>query len=101
MSSGINISGRQRNLLYEPTLDFLSVADDSYLAAVHGRYEKADWLGRQTCEELTFVLDDLRWGERQLGEGEAQELRLAREDVLGRSAVCECGTIAAMAGSNR
>ena len=68
MSDGITISGRQRNLLYKPTLDSLSVADDAYLAAVHGRYEEADRLGRQTCEELIFVLSDLRWEERQADE---------------------------------
>jgi hypothetical protein len=68
VSGGITISGRQRNLLYGPTLDFLSVADDAYLAAIHGRYEEADRLGRQTCEELTFVLGDLRWRERQADE---------------------------------
>jgi hypothetical protein len=65
VSDAIAISGRQRNLLYKPTLDFLSVADDAYLAAIHGRYEEADRLGRQSCEELTFVLGDLRWRERQ------------------------------------
>lgn len=64
MSDSITISGRQRNLLYKPTLDFLSVADDAYTAAIHGRYEEADRLGRQTCEELMFVLGDLRWQER-------------------------------------
>jgi hypothetical protein len=68
VSDGIAISGRQRNLLYKPTLDFLSVADDAYLAAIHGSYEEADRLGRQTCEELTFVLGDLRWRERQPDE---------------------------------
>jgi hypothetical protein len=68
VSGGITISGRQRNLLYKPTLDFLSVADDAYLAAIHGRYEEADRLGRQTCEELIFVLGDLRWRERQPDE---------------------------------
>jgi len=47
MGDSITISGRQRNLLYKPTLDYLSVADDAYLAAV--RYEEVDRLGRQTC----------------------------------------------------
>lgn len=68
MSGAITISGRQRNLLYRPTLDFLSVADDAYLAAIHGRYEEADRLGLQTSEELTFVLADLGWRDRQADE---------------------------------
>lgn len=45
MSGSITISGRQRNLLYKPTLDFLSVADDAYTVAIRGRYEEADRLG--------------------------------------------------------
>lgn len=68
MSGSVTISGRQRNLLYKPTLDFLSVADDVYLAAINGRYEEANRLGRQTCEELTFILGDLGWRERRADE---------------------------------
>lgn len=68
MSGRITISGRQRNLLYKPTLDFLSVADDAYVAAIHGRYEEADRLALQTCDELLFVLGDLGWRERVADE---------------------------------
>lgn len=68
MTNGIIISGRQRNLLYRPILDFISVASDAYHAASHGLYEEADRLGLQTCEELTFVLADLGWREREADE---------------------------------
>jgi hypothetical protein len=68
VSDRITISGRQRNLLYKPTLDYLSVADDAYVAAIHGRYEEADRLALQTCDELLFVLGDLGWRERSPDE---------------------------------
>ena len=68
MSQQATISGRQRNLLYKPVLDYLSVANDAYLVARAGRYEEADRLGRQTCEELAFVLTDLGWRERRADE---------------------------------
>jgi hypothetical protein len=68
VSDRITISGRQRNLLYKPTLDFLSVASDVYLSAIHGHYEEADRLAMQTCDELLFVLGDLGWLERREDE---------------------------------
>jgi hypothetical protein len=68
VSGPITISGRQRNLLYKPTLDFLSVANDAYVCAIHGRYEEADRLALQTCDELLFVLGVLGWRERAADE---------------------------------
>lgn len=64
MSELITITGRQRNLLYLMTLDFMGAGSDAYHAASDGRYEEADRLALRTCDELTFVLNDLRWKER-------------------------------------
>jgi hypothetical protein len=68
MSDRITISGRQRNLLYKPTLDFLSVANDAYLCAINGKFEEADRLAKQTCDELIFVRLDLGWKARRADE---------------------------------
>lgn len=64
LSGPVTITGKQRNLLYLMALDFMGSGSDAYLAASDGRYEDADRLALRTCDELTFVLNDLRWKER-------------------------------------
>ena len=64
LSGPITITGKQRNLLYLMTLDFMGAGSDAYHSASDGRYEEADRLALRTCDELTFVLNDLRWKER-------------------------------------
>lgn len=83
--AGITISGRQRNLLFKPILDFLESANDVYFAAKYGKYEEAFRLGLQTGEELTFLLGDL--GLEEMPEDEVVHVRtsaLIVRNVVGR-----------------
>jgi len=58
----VTISHAQRDALYDRILDRLSGIEDIWLAASTQRYETADRLGREYCDELRLVLDDLGWG---------------------------------------
>jgi len=59
----VTISHAQRDAVYDQILDRLSGIDDIWTAASTGRFETADRLGREFCDELRLVLDDLGWGE--------------------------------------
>jgi hypothetical protein len=63
VSDPITISAEDRDLLYHRIMVHLSGIDRVWLAARHNDYEEADRLGRQICDELTLLLDDLGWGE--------------------------------------
>ena len=63
MSEPIAISAEERDLLYHRIMLHLAGIDRVWLAARHHDYEEADRLGRQVCDELQLVLDDLGWGE--------------------------------------
>src|SRR6185312_12920862 len=49
--------------LYDQILDRLSGIGDVWLAASNRDYCTADRLGREYCDELRLVLDDLGWGD--------------------------------------
>ena len=61
----ITITAEDRDLLYHRILIHLSGIDRVWLAARHSDFNEADRLGRQVCDELRLVLDDLGWGERR------------------------------------
>lgn len=63
MNDPITISAEERDLLYHRILIHLSGIDRVWLAARHHDYGEADRLGRQVCDELQLVLEDLGWGE--------------------------------------
>jgi hypothetical protein len=65
MGRGLTISAEERDLLYHRIMIHLSGIDRVWLAARHHDYEEADRLGRQVCDELQLVLDDLGWGENR------------------------------------
>lgn len=77
----VSITAEQRDALYDRILDRLSGIGDVWLAASTKNYETADRLGREYCDELRLVLDDLGWGDRP--EGSAIELA-TESDVLRR-----------------
>jgi hypothetical protein len=58
----LTITAEQRDALYDQILDRLSGIGDVWLAASTEDYETADRLGREYCDELRLVLDDLGWG---------------------------------------
>lgn len=68
MSEAITISAEERDLLYHRIMIHLSGIDAVWLAARHKDFAAADRLGRQFCDELQLVLDDLGWGETRGGE---------------------------------
>jgi GTP-binding protein EngB required for normal cell division len=59
------ISGKQHDLIQRAILRSLSVADDIYGAAMQKNYGEANELAIRTCQELTFLLADLEWEEKQ------------------------------------
>lgn len=63
MNEPITISAEERDLLYHRILIHLSGIDRVWLAARHHDYVEADRLGRQVCDELQLLLEDLGWGE--------------------------------------
>jgi hypothetical protein len=63
-SMAITISAAHRDLLYDRILVHLSGIDGVWLAAREKNYEAADRLGREYCDELRLLMDDLGWGER-------------------------------------
>jgi hypothetical protein len=63
MAEPITITAAERDLLYHRIMIHLSGIDRVWLAARHKDYEEADRLGRQVCDELHLLLDDLGWGE--------------------------------------
>jgi hypothetical protein len=75
------ITGRQRDALYGQILERLSGIGDVWLAAASESYETAGRLGREYCDDLRLVLDDLGWGE---GPGGTIELKTP-PDVLRRA----------------
>ena len=56
------IVGAQRDALYDEILSRMEAIDDVWRAAANGDYATADRLGREYCDELRLVLDDLGWG---------------------------------------
>lgn len=68
MTGKIQISGEQRDLLYESLFVHLSGIDAVWLAASQQDFETADRLGRDFSEELRLVIDDLGWGEHRGGD---------------------------------
>lgn len=63
MAEPITITAAERDLLYHRIMVHLSGIDRVWLAARHKDYEEADRLGRQVCDELHLLLDDLGWGD--------------------------------------
>ncbi|MGD9735146.1 MAG: hypothetical protein AB7V58_05985 [Solirubrobacterales bacterium] len=68
----MTITAEQRDALYDQIVDRLSGIGDVWLAASARDFEGATRLGREFCDDLGLVLDDLGFGE---GSGEAVELR--------------------------
>jgi hypothetical protein len=68
LSDTVKISGEERDLLYHRIMLHLSGIDRVWLAARHHDFAEADRLGRQVCDELQLVLEDLGWGETH-GDG--------------------------------
>jgi hypothetical protein len=67
----VRISAAERDALYEQIHVRLSGSDAVWLAAAAGDFEEAERLGREYCDELGLLIDDLGWGE---GSGESLEL---------------------------
>jgi hypothetical protein len=76
----VRISAAERDALYEQIFVRLSGIDAVWLAAAAGDFEEAERLGREYCDELRLLSDDLGWGE---GSGESIELATP-PDVLHR-----------------
>lgn len=76
----VRISAAERDALYEQIYVRLSGIDAVWLAAAAGDFEEAERLGRELCDELRLLMDDLGWGE---GSGESIELTTP-PDVLER-----------------
>lgn len=79
MAPPITITAAERDLLYHRIMIHLSGIDRVWLAARHKDFEEADRLGRQVCDELHLLLDDLGWGDTR-GE-DPVELTTAPEVV--------------------
>ncbi len=77
----VTISHAQRDAVYGQILDRLSGIEDIWLAASAGRFETADRLGREYCDELRLVVDDLGWGQ---GPGGGSIELTTEPDVLRR-----------------
>lgn len=56
------ITAEQRDALYDEILSRMAAIDDVWMAASKGDYASADRLGREYCDELRLLLDDLGWG---------------------------------------
>lgn len=56
------ITAEQRDALYDEILSRMMAIDDVWRAAANGEHAIADRLGREYCDELRLVLDDLGWG---------------------------------------
>ena len=65
------ISAEQRDALYDQILDRLSAIGDIEIAIGAKNYETAERLGREFCDDLRLLLDDLGLGE---GDGEPVEI---------------------------
>ena len=74
------ISAEQRDALYDQILDRLSGIGDIELAIRSEDYDNAERLGREYCDDLRLLLDDLGLGD---GNGEPVELT-APPEVLRR-----------------
>jgi hypothetical protein len=74
------ITAQQRDALYDQILDRLSGIGDIEIAIQAERYDTAERLGREYCDDLRLLLGDLGFGE---GSGEPLELS-APPDVLRR-----------------
>jgi hypothetical protein len=80
VSEGVCITAEQRDALYDQIMDRLSGIGDVWLAVSGRDFEQAERLGREYCDDLRLVLDDLGFGE---GSAEPVELTTA-PDVLRR-----------------
>lgn len=78
----LTVSAEQRDALYDRIFDRLSGIGDIWMAADSADYATADRLGREYCDELRLVLDDLGWG-ASLPEGGPIELKTP-PDILRR-----------------
>lgn len=74
------VTWQQRNALYDQILDRLSGIGDIEIAIQAKRFEMAERLGREYCDDLRLLLDDLGFGD---GSGEPVELG-APPEVLRR-----------------
>jgi hypothetical protein len=81
--TSITISAEDRDLIYHRIMLHLSGIDRVWLAARHNDYREADRLGRQVCDELQLVLDDLGWGETR---GDEPVELTSPPDVVRRAA---------------
>lgn len=68
MTKPIRVTVEERDLLYDRILVHLSGIDAVWIAADQGDFATADRLGREFCEELHLVIDDLGWGEHHADE---------------------------------
>ncbi len=75
------ITAAQRDALYDQILDRLSGIGDIEVAIQAQNYQGAERLGREYCDELRLLLDDLGLGD---GSGEPVELT-APAEVLRRA----------------
>ncbi|MEX2105560.1 MAG: hypothetical protein WD810_01545 [Solirubrobacterales bacterium] len=76
----LTITPEQRDALYDQILIHLSGIGDVWLAAEAQNFETANRLGREYCDELHLILDDLGWG-----DGPNQTITLTTPpDVLRR-----------------
>lgn len=74
------ITAAQRDALYDQILDRLSGIGDIEVAIAAENYEHAERIGREYCDDLRLLLDDLGIGD---GSGEPVELKTPPE-VLRR-----------------
>jgi hypothetical protein len=75
----VTITGAERDALYEHLYVRLSGIGDVWLAAEAGDFEAATRLGRDFCDDLRLLLEDLGWG---AGRGESLELRTPPEVLV-------------------
>jgi hypothetical protein len=61
--SGLSISRKQRNLLFERLARSLSRIDDLHLAIATDELEKGERFARDLHDDLTLLIMDLGWGE--------------------------------------
>lgn len=77
----LRITAAQRDALYDQILDRLSGIGDIELAIKAEKYRDAERLGREYCDDLRLLLDDLG-----LGEGSGEPVVLATPpEVLRRT----------------
>jgi hypothetical protein len=60
----LSISTEQRDLLYERIYRNLAGIDSLWNALSEGEFDRADRLSHELIDELTLVMNDLGWGER-------------------------------------